>query len=127
MNRRWLVLALAGALVLVSCGGNDASDVLEGENVTLNMLDNRFEFTEIKIPVGGSVDFYGAGRNPHNAVASDGSWTTEDVFGSLEQYEGDSAVITYDEAGTWTFYCTFHGNADGAGMAATLIVGEPEA
>ncbi|MEX1092899.1 MAG: plastocyanin/azurin family copper-binding protein [Acidimicrobiia bacterium] len=127
MNRRWLALALAGVLALVSCGGGDASVVLEGENVTLNMFDNRFEFTEIRIPVGGSVDYHGAGRNPHNAVASDGSWTTEDVFGSLEQYEGDSAVITYHEAGTWTFFCTFHGNAAGAGMAATLIVGEPEA
>jgi len=127
VNRRWLVLALAGALALASCGGGDASEVLEGENVTLKMFDNRFEFTEIRIPVGGSVDYYGAGRNPHNAVASDDSWTTEDVFGSLEQYEGDSAVITYDEPGSWTFFCTFHGNADGAGMAATLIVGEPEA
>lgn len=127
MNRRWLVLALAGALALVSCGGGDASEVLEGENVTLNMFDNRYEFTEIRIPVGGSVEFYGAGNNPHNAVASDGSWTTEDVFGSLEQNEGDSAVITYDQPGTWTFFCTFHGNASGAGMAATLIVGEPEA
>lgn len=118
---------MAGAMALVSCGGADASEVLEGEDVTLNMFDNRFEFTEIRIPVGGSVDFHGAGRNPHNAVASDDSWSTEDVFGSLEQYEGDSAVITYDEPGTWTFFCTFHGNADGAGMAATLIVGEPEA
>lgn len=127
MNRRLLALALAGALSLVSCGGAEASDVLEGENVTLNMFDNRFEFTEVRIPVGGSVDYYGAGRNPHNAVASDGSWSTEDVFGSLEQYEDDSAVITYDEPGTWTFFCTFHGNAEGAGMAATLTVGEPEA
>ena len=127
MNRRWLVLALVGALVLVSCGGGgDASEVLEGEDVTLNMFDNRFEFTEIRIPVGGSVDYFGAGRNPHNAVASDDSWSTEDVFGSLEQYEGDSAVITYDEPGTWNFFCTFHGNASGAGMAAMLIVGEPE-
>jgi len=127
VNRRMLALALAGAIVLVSCGGPDGSDVLEGENVTLNMFDNRFEFTEIRIPVGGSVDFFGAGRNPHNAVASDGSWSTEDVFGSLEQKEGDSAVITYDKAGTWTFFCTFHGNASGSGMAATLIVREPEA
>jgi plastocyanin len=127
VNRRLLALALAGAIALVSCGGSDGSDVLEGENVTLNMFDNRYEFTEIRIPVGGSVTYFGAGRNPHNAVASDGSWSTGDVFGSLEQEEGDSAVITYDEAGTWTFFCTFHGNASGSGMAATLIVGEPEA
>lgn len=127
MNRLWLALAVVGALALVSCGGADTSDVLEGENVTLNMFDNRYEFTEIRIPLGGSVDFHGAGRTPHNAVASDGSWSTEDVFGSLEQSEGDSAVITFDEAGTWTIFCTFHGNANGAGMAATLIVGDPEA
>jgi plastocyanin len=127
LNRRHVALALACAIALASCGGSDGSDVLEGENVTLNMFDNRFEYTEIRIPVGGSVNYHGAGRNPHNATASDGSWSTEDVFGSLEQEEGDSAVITYDEPGTWAFFCTFHGNAAGSGMAATLIVGEPEA
>lgn len=86
------------------------------------MFDNRFEYTSITIPVGGSVNFMGTGRNPHNAVAADGSWSTEDVFGSLEQHEGDSAVITFDEPGEYVFYCTFHGNAEGAGMAGTLTV-----
>lgn len=125
MTVRLMVAVLVAAIALVSCGGADASDVLEGEDVTLNMYDNRFEFTEVRIPVGGSVDFYGAGRNPHNAVAADGSWSTEDVFGSLEQYEGDSAVITFDQPGTYVFFCTLHGNAEGAGMAGTLIVEEP--
>ena len=37
------------------------------------------------MPVGATVTFVGAGRNPHNAVASDGSWSTESEFGSLEQ------------------------------------------
>lgn len=89
----------------------------------VEMYDNRFQYTEIKIPVGGSVNWVGAGRNPHNAVAADGSWSTENVFGSLEQLEGDEATLTYDEPGEYTFFCTFHGNAEGAGMAGTLIVG----
>lgn len=126
MRLRFLALALSSAIALVSCGGANATEVLEGENVTLNMFDNRFEFNEVHIPVGGSVDFHGAGRNPHNAVAADGSWSTQDVFGSLEQYEGDSAVITFDVPGTYQFFCTFHGNAQGAGMAGTLIVEAPE-
>jgi plastocyanin len=88
------------------------------------MFDNRFEYTEVRIPVGCSVDFVNAGRNPHNAVDADGAWSTEDVFGSLEQLEGDSAVLTYDDPGTYVFFCTFHGNAQGAGMAGTLIVGD---
>lgn len=115
-------LMFIGATILVACGGAATSDVLEGDDVRLDMFDNRFEYTEVRIPVGGSVDFYGAGRNPHNAVASDGSWSTEDVFGSLEQYEGDSAVLTFDSPGTYVFFCTFHGNAEGDGMAGTLIV-----
>jgi plastocyanin len=116
--------ALALAMLPIACGGGEEVTVVEGENVTLNMFDNRFEFTEVRIPVGGSIDYLNAGRNPHNAVAADGSWSTETVFGSLEQMEGDSAVLTYDEPGTYVFFCTFHGNAEGSGMAATLIVGD---
>lgn len=122
--RRWfLALTLVVGLGLAACGADSGATVLEGDDVTLNMFDNRFEYTEVRIPVGGSVDFHNAGRNPHNAVASDGSWSTEDVFGNLEQLEGDSAVLTYNEAGTYPFFCTFHGNAEGSGMAGTLIVG----
>lgn len=112
------------ALLVVSCGGEPAPAVLEGTDVTLQMFDNRFEFTEIRIPVGGSVDYVNAGRNPHNAVEADEVWSTETVFGSLDMLEGDSARLTYDSPGTYVFFCTFHGNAQGAGMAGTLIVGE---
>lgn len=90
----------------------------------VEMYDNRFEFTEIRIPVGGSVTWVGAGRNPHNSVADDGSWSTEDVFGSLDQYEGDAARIVYNQAGDQIYYCTYHGNAEGAGMAGRIIVGD---
>lgn len=119
-----MVAALA-AMVLVACGGDDGSesDVLEGTDVTVRMFDNRYEYTEIRIPVGGSVIWLGSSRNPHNAVAADGSWSTEDVFGSLEQLEGDEAVISYSEAGEYVFFCTFHGNGEGGGMAGKLIVG----
>ena len=87
------------------------------------MFDNWFEYTEIRIPVGGSVNWIGAGVNPHNAVEANEEWSTETVFGSLEQFDGDEAVLTYDKPGTYVFFCTFHGNAEGAGMAGTLIVG----
>lgn len=120
-----MALALAGALFIVACGGDSGDDELvEGRDVEVAMYDNRFEHTEIRIPVGGSVNWVGAGRNAHNAVAADSSWSTEDVFGSLEQYEDDEARLTYDEPGEYVFFCTFHGNAQGAGMAGVLIVGD---
>lgn len=118
---------LVGLLLIASCGGDDGTgESISGENVVVQMFDNRYEYTEIRVPVGGTVTFVGAGRNPHNAVAADGSWSTEEVFGSLEQLEGDEAIVTFDEAGEQVFFCTFHGNADGEGMAGTLIVGPSE-
>ncbi len=124
MKNRLVILAVAAALALSACGGStDASEQISGDNVTVRMFDNRYEYTEIRISVGGTVNFLGAGRNPHNTVAADGSWSTEEVTGTLEQYEGDEAVITFTEAGEYPFFCTFHGNAEGDGMAGTVIVG----
>lgn len=120
---RKLTIALVGVVLIASCGGDGGDASIEGDDVVVDMFDNRFEYTEITIPAGGSVTFVGAGRNPHNAVAADGSWSTESVFGSLEQFEGDEARLTFDSEGTYVFYCTFHGNADGAGMSGTLTVG----
>jgi len=115
--------AVVVALVLTGCGGETANDdVLEGEHVTVLMFDNRFEYTEVRVPVGGTVNWLGAGANAHNAVESDEEWSTESVWGDLEQFDGDSAVVNYDKGGEYVFFCTFHGNADGAGMAGKLIV-----
>jgi plastocyanin len=114
-----------GALLLIACGGGEATTVIKGQDVTVRMFDNRFEYNEIHIPPGGSVNFVGAGRNPHNAVASDQSWSTEDEFGTLEQLEGDEATIEFDQPGEYAFFCTFHGSAEGDGMAGVVIVEPP--
>lgn len=125
MRCRLLVLAVAGAAFIAACGGsNSGGDSIEGQDVVVQMFDNRYEFKEIRIPVGGTVTFVGAGANAHNAVDAGGSWSTESVFGSLDQHEGDEAKLTFDTAGTYTFYCVYHGNAQGEGMAGTLIVGD---
>jgi len=127
MTRRLLATVLFGALLLTACGGGETTTVTTGENVTVRMFDNRYEYDEIHIPPGGSVNFVGAGRNPHNATASDESWSTESVFGSLEQFDGDEALIDFSQPGEYPFFCTFHGNAEGEGMAGTIIVeAQPE-
>lgn len=126
MRRSISVAAVFGAIVLTACSSDEGGvgDVFEGDDVTVDMFDNRYQYTEIRIPVGGSVNWLGAGRNQHNSVAVDGSWSTGDEFGSLEQLEGDEAVITYDQPGEYAFFCTFHGNDEGAGMVGLLIVGD---
>lgn len=123
MSPRFLASVLAGALLLIACAGEDVTSSTSSQDVVVKMFDNRFEYTHIAVPLGGTVKWVGAGRQPHNAVAADGSWTTEAAFGSLDQLEGDESVLTYDQPGTYVFFCTYHGNAEGDGMAGTLVVG----
>lgn len=125
MRYRILAPVVAGVLVIAACSGGDAGgESIAGTDVVVDMYDNRFEYTEIEIPVGGTVTWVGAGANPHNAVDANEEWSTETVFGSLDQLEGDEATLTYNTAGTYVFFCTYHGNAEGNGMAGTLIVTE---
>ncbi|HEU4895305.1 MAG TPA: plastocyanin/azurin family copper-binding protein [Acidimicrobiia bacterium] len=125
MKIRLFALALAGVAIFAACGGPDeGGESIEGQDVEVAMFDNRFEYTEIRIPVGGTVNWVGAGANPHNAVEADGLWSTETAFGTLDQFEGDEALLTYDQPGEYVFFCTYHGNSDGDGMAGTLIVGD---
>lgn len=118
--RPWLLVSTVLVLASTGCAAGPAQ--VDPVHPVVRMLDNRYSPSDITIPVGGSVTFVGAGRNPHNAVAADGSWSTEEAFGDLEMHDGDQATITFDEPGTYTFFCTFHGNAQGQGMAGTLTV-----
>ena len=115
------LLAAAGiGLVLGACtGGSDADLVVE-------MYDNRFDQPVYQIGVGDSVEFVSVGRAPHNAIAFDGSWTTETSFGDLAMNQGDTTTLTFDQPGTYEFFCSFH-TVNGDGMTATLIVGEGDA
>ena len=122
---RWSLGALGLGLLALACGGVEEAN--DPRQVRVEMLDNTFSVREIRVPVGAEVTFVGAGRNPHNAVAADGSWSTESIFGSLEQMEGDAATVRFDQPGEYAFFCTFHGNAEGSGMAGRLVVGDPAA
>ncbi len=120
----WLGLGILVAVV-VACSSDSGADV------TVRMLDNSFDPPLIEIQPGQSVEFVNVGLAPHNAVAADGSWSTEDSFGSLAMLEDDSTVLTFEEEGSYAFFCTFHAtqDADGewTGMTGTLVVGDAEA
>ena len=135
MDRRWgrLLLGLLGGglatMALVACGGGEA-DAGSGDPtyVTIGMLDNLYTRDVTRIPVGGTVNFSNDGETIHNAIAADGSWSTEDVTGEAAMQPGERAEVTVDDAGVYEFYCSFHATRDGdgdwQGMVATLVVGD---
>lgn len=115
---RWWVLVGLLCAVMIACGGETDT----GE-VHVGMVDNVYTRDLTRIPAGGTVVFSSDGSAPHNAVAYDGSWSTEDEFGDLAMLPGDSVSMTFDEPGVYEYFCTFH-STDGEGMVATLVVGD---
>ncbi len=91
------------------------------------MLDNSFAPASVQIEVGETVRFVNDGRVPHNAYADDGSWSTEESFGSPILQPGEETEITFDQPGTFPYFCSLHATQteDGTweGMVGTLVVG----
>lgn len=89
------------------------------------MLDNTFAPQVVRVPVGGTVRVENRGRNPHNAIAVDGSWSTETAIGRIDMAQGEHVELTFSETGRFPFYCSFHATPDGRrGMVGVLIVGD---
>lgn len=57
---------------------------------------------DFTVAVGKTVVWTNFDEQPHNVVARDGSWRT----GVIDP--GDRDSVTFNEAGTWEFYCTIH-------------------
>ncbi|MGH2721503.1 MAG: right-handed parallel beta-helix repeat-containing protein [Actinomycetota bacterium] len=91
----------------------------------VRVVDDEFSPAVVRIPPGGRLLFANRGRNPHNAVASDGSFSTVEVSGK-EQIPARSRVVvrTPRRSGIVPFYCSFHGRPDGTGMTGLVVIGD---
>lgn len=132
-RRAALALVLPLVLVAGACGGDDAASDLpevpasEFEDLTgetkvgVDAVDNAFEPRYIRISPGTEVEFTNAGRNPHNVVPSE-----EGQFETIptdDLQPGDSASLTFDDPGTYPYYCSLHGTAT-RGMIGRIVVEE---
>jgi plastocyanin len=105
------IVLLGAAVVLAGCGGDD-------DRITVEMYDNAFEPANLTVGLGTEVVFDNIGRVAHNAIDVDGGWATPDLVDPQEQ-----ASITFDEPGTYTYYCSLHAPSDASGgMVGTVTV-----
>ncbi|MCB1143345.1 MAG: right-handed parallel beta-helix repeat-containing protein [Leptospiraceae bacterium] len=115
-------LAFLLILILFSCGG-DGSGEEEGV-YQVKMFDNVFVPPLANPPIGGKVRFINIGNNPHNAIATDKSWSTEPIYGDLAIPHGKFVDISFPEEGSFPYYCSFHASPDGKlGMVGKVVVG----
>jgi len=117
----WIASGLA-----LSCSEPSTSTGRAGYEPNLvAMYDNSFSPQILRLAEGGRVRFLNRGRNVHNAIADDGSWSTADSFGTLVMQQGDQAELSFEEPGVYPYFCTYHGSP-GKGMWGAVLVGEVE-
>lgn len=96
-------------------GGSDApqTPVVSGEReVLVEIRDFDYFPRDLTVRAGTTVTWVNRDAAPHTATDEDGeAWDT----GRLDK--GESASLTFDEPGTYPYFCTFHPY-----MKATLTV-----
>ena len=97
------------ALVAGGCGGDDeessAGSAATASQSKVDIKDFKFVPKAVKVKVGGTVTFASADKATHNAQTdsdADGAFNTKDLK------QGDSKAVTFDEAGTYAYYCVYH-------------------
>jgi plastocyanin/uncharacterized membrane protein YozB (DUF420 family) len=85
---------------------------------SVTISEDRFQFipSQITIPAGTTVVWVNDEVARHTATADDG------LFDSGDQDLGDSFSYTFAEPGRYPYFCRYHGDVDGVGMAGTIVV-----
>jgi plastocyanin len=98
----------------------DGAVVMEGDEVAVTSLDNTFRAPAIEVRPGTTVVWTNKGRNEHDVLPAGGDgWGVE-----VEDFQpGDVYRHTFDEPGTYHYYCSIHGTTT-EGMVGAVVVAE---
>lgn len=108
------ILLLTLALLLAACGGDDGGDDSAGSDTagaTITIED--FSFGEpVTVSTGEQVTVVNQDGVTH-------TWTaTDDTFDSGNLSQGEESTFTFEEPGTYQFFCKIHPTQ----MAGTITV-----
>jgi plastocyanin len=110
-------IACAGVLAAIAfagCGGSDSSSTASSESTStaaassaastdkVEISDYKFGPDAITVKAGTEVTWTNSDDTAHTATADDSSFDTGDLD------KGDSKSITFDQPGTFAYYCRFH-------------------
>jgi plastocyanin len=87
-------------------------------SASVSVGDNFYSPASVSIAVGDTVTWRNNGQAQHSATANDGSFDTG-VFGP-----GGSRSHTFTRAGTFSYYCTVHGQAQSGTVRVLASGGE---
>ncbi len=112
--KRVLVLGLVLASLLAACSGEstDTTESAGGDEQRIEIANQAFDPETVTVAVGTTVTWVSADPNlPHTSNSEDEIWFS----GTLN--EGDEFPFTFDEPGTYAYFCEVHPT-----MTGTIVV-----
>jgi len=121
--RRAAFGCVVAALAAVTLVPNAATARVESvhKTVTIHIRDNLFTPPALDVAQGTTVRWINDGRNTHNVTPDRGK-----AYGSPDLKPGRSYVHTFEDAGTFAYYCTLHGTPT-SGQRGEVAVGDASA
>jgi len=113
------VMVNDGVLVFPINAEGDMGDMMEEDmsgDAAVTIADFAFAPGDITVSAGTTVTWVNEDGAPHTVTADDGS------FNSGNLNTGDEFSFTFDEPGTYAYYCEYHGGPEGSGMSAVVTV-----
>jgi len=96
------------------------------KQTTVAVVDTAFDPSRISISRGAEVVWKQTGGLPHSVTASDESFDSHPDCSPISvddcTAEGDTFSFTFEEAGSYDYYCRVHGLPNGTGMSGTVVV-----
>jgi plastocyanin len=115
VKTRYLIAVLAVfAMVLAACSGesSDTTESADGEEVRVEIADLAFDPETVTVAVGTTVTWVSADPDlAHTSNSDDEIWSS----GTLN--EGDEFPFTFEEPGTFAYFCEVHPT-----MTGTIVV-----
>ena len=90
-------------------------EVGQGEDFHVRVEDSFFEPPQLAINAGDTVFWSGFGAQDHTVTSDDNLFDEIVLFGEVFSY-------TFQEPGTYPYYCENHGTSGGGGMAGMIVV-----
>lgn len=120
----WLLTAVLGVVTwavinkgfLASPSTVPIATPAAGVTVVRLLPGNKYDPVDITVAAGTTIEFINTDGKTHTVTADDGSFDSGDLKA------GTNFQQAFPQAGTFQYYCSFHGDKGGVGMSAVIHV-----
>jgi predicted lipoprotein with Yx(FWY)xxD motif/plastocyanin len=115
----WFVVSPAGEIIKTMPEASATSETGgAAQTAQVGISGSRFSPNTLTVKKGTTVKWTNGGSSAHTVTADDGAFQSD----TLEA--GGSFSFTFNEVGTFPYYCEIHGGKGGQGMSGVITVTE---